>query len=60
MHAQAIAFHKEAKHVFTHIDWYMKAYRVTVATPNDRFLWVTEEELNTAYSLPTAFRKLLK
>ena len=60
MHAQAIAFHKEAKHGFTHIDWYMKAYRVTVATPNDRFLWVTEEELNTAYSLPTAFRKLLK
>ena len=54
-----ISFLKKAKHVFTHIDWYMCAYTVTVEQENDRFLWVTPEELASAYSLPTAFRKLL-
>ena len=51
---------KDAKHVFTHVDWYMKSCCVTVAGESDRFLWATEEELNTAYPLPTAFKKLLK
>ncbi|MBQ9515869.1 MAG: A/G-specific adenine glycosylase [Ruminococcus sp.] len=54
-----IRHHKDAKHVFTHIDWFMRAYRVTAAAPNSRFVWVTLEELNAAYSLPTAFKKLL-
>ncbi len=55
----AIDHHKDRKHVFTHIDWYMCSYRVSVAEPNDRFLWVSEEELRSAYPLPTAFKKLL-
>ena len=54
-----IVFTKEAKHVFTHIDWYMKAYHVTVEEHNDRFIWVTEDELKNSYPLPTAFQKLL-
>ena len=54
-----ITFLKKAKHIFTHIEWYMRAYSVSVTQENDRFLWVTEEELHSAYSLPTAFRKLL-
>ena len=54
-----ITFTKKAKHVFTHIDWYMKAYRVEVSHSNDLYLWVTEDELKTAYPLPTAFQKLL-
>ena len=55
----SITFVKSAKHVFTHIDWYMRAYCAAVQQPNDRFLWVTAEELADSYSLPTAFRKLL-
>ena len=55
----SLAFSKSAKHVFTHIDWYMKAYAVAVAEPTDRFFWATEDELAQAYPLPTAFRKLL-
>lgn len=51
---------KDAKHVFTHIDWFMKGVSVTVEGPNDCFLWVTEDELKSAYPLPTAFQKLLK
>jgi A/G-specific adenine glycosylase len=54
-----ITFTKKAKHVFTHIDWYMKAYHVTVNEKNDRFIWVTADELKTNYPLPTAFQKLL-
>ena len=54
-----IVFAKEAKHVFTHIDWYMKAYHVTVTEQNDRFIWVTVDELQNSYPLPTAFQKLL-
>jgi len=50
---------KDAKHVFTHIDWDMKGWRVNVHRGTDRFLWVTEEELRESYPLPTAFRKLL-
>ena len=55
----SVTFVKEAKHVFTHIDWYMKAYRVEVSHSNDLYLWVTEDELKSAYPLPTAFQKLL-
>ena len=50
---------KDAKHVFTHIDWYMKVYRVEADHKNDRFIWSTEEELASSYPLPTAFQKLL-
>lgn len=57
---KGITFLKDAKHIFTHIDWYMKGYRVEVAEETERYLWVTEDELNTAYPLPTAFKKLLK
>ena len=55
----SLSFIKKAKHVFTHIDWYMKGYRVKVTEPGGSFLWVTEEELESACPLPTAFRKLL-
>lgn len=54
-----IEYLKDAKHVFTHIEWSMKGYRAEVTQTNDRFLWVTEEELHTVYPLPTAFKKLI-
>ena len=56
----SLAYDKDAKHVFTHIDWMMKAYAVTVKEPCGRFLWVTEDERKTTFPLPTAFQKLLK
>ena len=51
-----IAFIREAKHVFTHLDWLMKGYRVKVIRPAGAFLWVTPEELREHYALPTALR----
>ena len=55
----AIAFIKNAKHVFTHIDWLMKGYAVTVNDESGDFLWVTDDQLREIYALPTAFQKIL-
>ena len=54
-----LRFLKDAKHIFTHIDWYMKGYHVSVTRPAGGFLWVTEEELEASCPLPTVFRKIL-
>ncbi len=49
----------DAKHVFTHIDWMVKGYEITVSEKSDRFLWATPQELAQQYALPTAFQKFL-
>ena len=55
----SVTFFKSAKHVFTHIDWLMQGWRAEVEKKDDRVLWVSRQELQSAYPLPTAFRKLL-
>jgi len=46
-----------AVHVFTHIEWRMTAERVVLCAPLDTqgFVWVTKEELERDYALPSAF-----
>ena len=56
LQVQKITFIKEAKHVFTHLDWLMKGYHVKVAHPAGAFLWATPEELQQQYALPTALK----
>ena len=56
---QQVAYLKDVKHVFTHIDWYMKGYLVRVSHKNDAFLWATPQEMAEQYPLPTAFQKFL-
>ncbi len=51
--------HKNAKHVFTHLEWYMYCYDVVCTTEGSDFNWVSEEELEDTIPLPTAFRKCL-
>ncbi|MCR5530847.1 MAG: A/G-specific adenine glycosylase [Lachnospiraceae bacterium] len=68
--ATAITKAKSAKHIFSHIEWHMNAWRVTISdeaetgvsgtaaeVPVDGYVWSTEEELRTLYSLPSAFSK---
>lgn len=55
-----ISFFKEAKHTFTHMDWYMKGYFVTVEQKGGRFLWVSLQELAETYPLPTAFQPFIR
>ncbi|MDD3154912.1 MAG: A/G-specific adenine glycosylase [Victivallaceae bacterium] len=49
------------KHIFTHLQWEMRNYRVQADnwTGPDEFVWVTPEELHNAYMLPSAFSALL-
>lgn len=55
----SIEFLSQAKHVFTHLDWLMEGYRITVPHETQRFLWVTPQELHETYALPTAFKYFL-
>ena len=52
----------EAKHVFSHLVWKMKGYRVELdALPKENdLLFVTKEELLERYSIPSAFSYYLK
>jgi len=56
---QSAVYVADVKHVFTHIDWYLKGYAVNVKRKSERFIWASPEELDTQYPLPTAFRKVL-
>ena len=46
----------DAKHIFTHVEWQMTGYLVSCAQAAERFLWLTPEEIDAAYPVPTAFR----
>lgn len=50
---------KDKKHIFTHIEWHMKHYQITVEEENKEFIWISQEKLNEEYPLPTAFAKFL-
>ena len=47
----------EAVHIFTHIEWHMTAERVTLRSPlpDENLTWVTQDELERDYALPSAF-----
>ncbi|MCQ2378534.1 MAG: A/G-specific adenine glycosylase [Victivallaceae bacterium] len=48
--------YKEAKHLFSHIEWHMRCYRAETDTPSPDFIWATPEELRGVYPIPNAFR----
>ncbi len=45
----------EAKHVFSHKIWYMRGYLIELEKPLKEYLWVTKKELESKYSIPSAF-----
>ena len=47
-------------HLFTHIRWEMTCYYLQCANPAPAFTWVSPEEIQTRYPLPTAFRMFLE
>lgn len=49
----------EYQHIFTHITWKMIAYRIRVEKENEEFIWVSKEQLEKDYALPTAFKKMM-
>jgi A/G-specific adenine glycosylase len=55
-HAAAAESLGNAKHIFTHVEWLMIGYRIRCKNQSQEFLWVTPEEIETLYSIPTAFK----
>lgn len=55
-----IKFLGEYKHIFTHIEWKMYGYQIKVRESDKQFLWISKEELETSYAMPTAFKKLVE
>ena len=48
---------QDAKHIFTHIEWHMKGYLVELNNLPEQGLWVSKDDLNNSYAIPTAFKK---
>lgn len=46
-------------HTFTHVRWDMLCHVIECAARPPAFTWVNREQLSDAYTLPTAFRKLV-
>ena len=46
----------EAKHVFTHVEWHMRGYRIALPEVLRGFLWKTPEEIKADCPIPTALR----
>ena len=49
-----------AKHIFTHVEWEMRGFRLLCREETGDFTWATTEEMKNTYSIPTAFRKFQK
>ncbi len=49
----------QAKHIFTHIEWHMVGYYIHLkeCINGDKIIWATKEELESKYTLPTAYKK---
>ena len=54
-----ILMQTERQHIFTHIRWEMRCYRILVAEPFGAFRWLDRDEFVREAALPTAFRKFL-
>ncbi len=48
-----------AKHIFTHREWHMTSYVVSLAGEGGGLRFVPEEELRTVYAIPSAFSAFL-
>lgn len=49
-----------AKHIFTHLEWEMTGYLAECEGENESFLWVSREQIQTIYPIPTAYRYFKK
>lgn len=50
----------EARHLFTHVEWRMSGFLITLPRASDGFTWATAEAIRASYSVPTALKAYLK
>jgi len=48
---------KNAKHIFTHVEWHMTGFLIRTEEESDAYKWATVEEIQTVYPVPAAFKK---
>lgn len=48
-----------AKHIFTHVEWHMTGYELTLRVPIDKIQFVSLRELHEQYAIPSAFSSFL-
>jgi len=53
---------KTSKHIFSHREWHMKGFFIIADADlnHSDFTWVTKEEMDNQYSIPTAFKEFIK
>lgn len=53
---------RPSKHIFSHREWHMKGFFIDAETDKGKldFTWVTKDELNQKYAVPTAFKDFIK
>lgn len=51
---------KNSKHKFTHLVWNMVGYIVDVDLQDNEYIWLTKDDINEYYSIPTAFKEYKK
>ena len=51
-----------SKHLFSHIEWHMKAYSIKVEAlqKDNDFIWASKKDIEEKYSIPTAFKEYTK
>ena len=50
----------EARHIFSHVEWHMRGYRVVCGREAEDFSWFTAREIREQCAVPSAFRFYLK
>jgi len=56
---ETLARTPDAKHIFTHIEWHMRGYVVSVRDEHPSYVWADAEEIRQIYSIPSAFKAFL-
>ena len=52
-----ICMQAEKSHIFTHVQWNMRGFYITVSKMTNDFLWADKAALESQYALPTAYRQ---
>lgn len=55
LHIRDITSQIEHTHIFTHVQWDMRAFYMTCDNMTEEFTWATLDEIQSTYALPTAF-----
>lgn len=57
LHPKEICRQVDKIHIFTHIQWNMRGIYLEVKEQNNKYHWLTPDQINTETALPTAFRQ---